>query len=173
MAYNLFEVNQKQRFERSHSLFFLLADAETWCEWWISTKLPTKWKRTQHKVVWREHVRTNLTECGSCRPPVRWNLVISGWWWPCLGDGLAAITQAWSPSSTYQQLLTVWWVPQQLLQKAIFDTFTFEGGGGGWDTKSFNRTDPIFNFQCSKVTSRNTINVPVTSSSRIPYYLSS
>ena len=27
-----------------------------------------------------------------------------------MGDGLAAITQAWSPSSTYQQLLTVWWV---------------------------------------------------------------
>ena len=26
-----------------------------------------------------------------------------------MGDGLAAITQAWSPSSTYQQLLTVWW----------------------------------------------------------------
>ena len=32
-----------------------------------------------------------------------------------LGDGLAAITQAWSPSSTYQQLLTVWWVPQDNL----------------------------------------------------------
>ena len=29
--------------------------------------------------------------------------------------GLAAITQAWSPSSTYQQLLTVWWVPQDNL----------------------------------------------------------
>ena len=43
------------------------------------------------------------------------------------------ITQAWSPSSTYQQLLTVWWVPQQLLQKAVFDTFTFEGG---WGTKN-------------------------------------
>ena len=28
-----------------------------------------------------------------------------------LGDGLAAITQRWSPSSTYQQLLTLWWVP--------------------------------------------------------------
>ena len=27
---------------------------------------------------------------------------------------LAAITQAWSPSSTYQQLQTVWWVPQKL-----------------------------------------------------------
>ena len=31
----------------------------------------------------------------------RVDLVISGWWWPCLGDG------------RNQQLLTVWWVPGQ------------------------------------------------------------
>ena len=42
---------------------------------------------------------------------VGWNLLICGWWWPSLGDGLAAITQEWSPSSTYQKLLTLWWVP--------------------------------------------------------------
>ena len=33
-------------------------------------------------------------------------------------------------ASTYQQLLTVGWVPKQLLQKAVFDAFIFEGGGG-------------------------------------------
>ena len=48
-----------------------------------------------------------------------------------LGYGIAAITLAWSPPSTYQQLLTIWWVPQQLLQKAVFDTFIFEEEGGG------------------------------------------
>ena len=47
------------------------------------------------------------------------------------GHSTKAITQAWSPSSTYQQLLIVCWVPQQLLQKAVFDMFTFEGGLGG------------------------------------------
>ena len=31
-----------------------------------------------------------------------------------MGDGLAAITQGWSPSSTYQQLLTLGWVPNNL-----------------------------------------------------------
>ena len=43
---------------------------------------------------------------------------------------LRELVRIWSPPSTYQQLLTVWWVPQQLLQKAIFDMFTFEGGVG-------------------------------------------
>ena len=42
------------------------------------------------------------------------------------------------------QLLTIGWVPKQLLQKAVFDTFIFEGGGG---PKSFTRTDPIFIFE--------------------------
>ena len=32
--------------------------------------------------------------------------------------------------ATYQQLLTVGWVPKQLLQKAAFGMFIFEGGGG-------------------------------------------
>ena len=40
-------------------------------------------------------------------------------------------------------LLTVWWVPQQLLQKAVFDTFSFEGGG---DQKSSTRTDPKYSL---------------------------
>ena len=47
---------------------------------------------------------------------------------------LRELVWIWSPSSTYQQLLTVWWVPQQLLQKALFDTFTFEGGWGPKNT---------------------------------------
>ena len=49
--------------------------------------------------------------------------------------------------ATHQQLLTVWWVPQQLLQKAVFDTFSFEGGvgGGGGGTKNpFLGRTPIF-----------------------------
>ena len=55
---------------------------------------------------------------------------------------LAAITQTWLPLFTYQQLLTVWWVPKQLLQKAAFDTFTFAGGWGGGAQKSFSRKIP-------------------------------
>ena len=38
------------------------------------------------------------------------------------------------------QLLTIGWVPKQLLQKAVFDTFIFEGGVGV--QKSLTRTDP-------------------------------
>ena len=34
--------------------------------------------------------------------------------------------------------------PQKLLQMAIFDTFTFERGGG--DQQSFNRTAPNWNL---------------------------
>ena len=55
---------------------------------------------------------------GLVEPDVKWMMVTMH----------VAITQAWSPSSTYQQLLTVWVVPQQLLQKAVSDTFSFEGG---------------------------------------------
>ena len=56
---------------------------------------------------------------------------------------LAAITQAWSPSSTYQQLLTVGWVHQQLLQNAVFDTFNFEGAFWG-GTKNLLRGRTCF-----------------------------
>ena len=42
------------------------------------------------------------------------------------GDSLAPITKAWSPSSSYQQLLTVGSVA---LEGCIFDMFTFEGDG--------------------------------------------
>ena len=41
------------------------------------------------------------------------------------------------------QLLTVWWVPQQLLQKAVFDTFSFEGGWGGSKNPQLGRTHNI------------------------------
>ena len=42
-------------------------------------------------------------------------------------------------------VMAVGGVPKQLLQKAVFDTFIFEGGwGGGWAVqKSLTRTDPI------------------------------
>ena len=40
------------------------------------------------------------------------------------------------------QLLTIGWVPKQLLQKAVFDPFTFEGGWGGGVQKSLTRTAP-------------------------------
>ena len=50
----------------------------------------------------------------------------------------------WSPSSTYQQLLTVWWVPQQLLQMAVFDTFTFEWGWGGTKNPSLGQNQYLY-----------------------------
>ena len=70
------------------------------------------WLKDGHPTL-KSKGKVYLSECGSCRPLVGWNLVISGWWWPSLGDGLAAITQRWSPSSTYQQLLTHWWVTDE------------------------------------------------------------
>ena len=41
---------------------------------------------------------------------------------------------------TYQKLLTLWWVPWQLLQKAVFDTFTFDWWWG--IQKPLSRMDP-------------------------------
>ena len=47
--------------------------------------------------------------------------------------------------ATYQQLLTVGWVPKQLLQKAVFNTFIFEGG----DQKFLSRKIPTFLYTFS------------------------
>ena len=60
-----------------------------------------------------------------------------------MDDGDHAWVMA-APSSTYQQLLTVEWVPKQLLRKAVFNTFIFEGGWGV--QKSLTRRDPKDNL---------------------------
>ena len=57
-----------------------------------------------------------------------------------MGDGLAAITQAWSPSSTYQQLLTVWWVPNSCSKRLYSIRSLFGGGWGGTKNPQLGRT---------------------------------
>ena len=103
----------------------------------LSVSAPWVWaQRAQslgdHGKLLGKVPRGRLSECGTCGLLVGWNLGISGWWQPFLGDGHYPLTSSFLPLGGSLNLNTS---PAQNSRYLHFGNIRTKKGWGGRDHK--------------------------------------